>query len=198
MTDPARPYRVVDASNVGWHLVGDGLYHPPVATGLTPATYRTLDDARGPLRPVVPAPAADLDVLVEALTGAGPLAVGSLARALHEAAEATRQDLTAGRPGSWEADTLRTLTHLGRDLRRDRDHGPTAAVVCAILVRWVSDPAGFVEVAETLAGVLGRVVDRRGGWGKVAEIGIRSLAYADQLRNYATSHSQRHGPGSGW
>jgi hypothetical protein len=114
--DLTNPYRVVDASDQGWYLTGDGLYHADYGDkrGLEPLTLDELRAARGPLRPVEPVTDEDEALIVEALTETGERAAGSLLVALyslfHADAQAHRRDrLLAGREGSWESAGLPAL-----------------------------------------------------------------------------------------
>ncbi|SFO26805.1 hypothetical protein SAMN05216207_104044 [Pseudonocardia ammonioxydans] len=45
----------------------------------------------------------------------------------------------------------------------------TADDIAAVLVRWVSNPDRYTEVAETLAGLFGDFADEHGGWPAVAD-----------------------------
>lgn len=211
MTEPTRanardeqrwPYRLVGAAG-SWHATNAPDGHPdPVVyqrdggpydgSALTLAEVTAAD---GPVRPVRPADPADLELLRVALVNAGVRAVGSTAAALY-LVHRDGHRLTAGRPGSWESATLDTWRSFGAGLAVDRVHPHTAADLRVVLLRWVASPGQYVEVAETLAHVFGKVVDERGGWAKVADLGVRNLGYADQLRNLCCYTSSKHGAAS--
>jgi hypothetical protein len=93
--------------------------------------------------------------------------------------EFARRTLTAGREGSWESEVLIEVMLFGNELnlapatrsaRYDIDvrraAGPSKRVhasaregVAAIVHRWVTDPARYTEVAETLAGIVSSYCD---------------------------------------
>ena len=104
--------------------------------------------------------------------------------------EFARRTLTAGREGSWESEVLIEVMLFGNELnlapatrstRYDVDArraaGPSKRVdvsarqgVAAILHGWVTDPARYTEVAETMAGIVSSYCDGQPeGWKAVAD-----------------------------
>ncbi len=103
--------------------------------------------------------------------------------------DTAKRALTAGRAGSWESHVLVEVMLFGNGLNLVRPKGsrnPTAAVMRAagpsrrvdrqvrgdlveILHRWVTDPARYTEVAETLAAAVAGHADANGGWRTVAD-----------------------------
>lgn len=98
----------------------------------------------------------------------------------HGGYEYARRTMMAGRAGSWEADLLIWVTMFGnelnlaketktlRDVDARREAGPVRRVdkaardaMAAIIWRWVTDPARYTEVAETLASVVSRYADEQ-------------------------------------
>src|SRR2546421_737827 len=84
--------------------------------------------------------------------------------------------LTAGRPGSWESTFVRDLAWaldpIPEDAGLDRD---AFTAVWDHLYGWVFDEARYVEVAENVARVTGRLVDGRGGWDQISDPWVRHL-----------------------
>jgi hypothetical protein len=231
---PGQWYRVVDASNQGWHPVGTGNGTALMADyahdrGLHDyPDYEALAAARGPLRPVLPITSDDTAELRRLLGQAGRQAITTLAAAAEqvlselrdqaEAAGPTRagsyQDartwLLAGREGSWESEALIEVALFGNGLNRApsagtvagrRHAGPSKRVharvrdgMAAVILRWVTDPARFTEVAETLAAVVSSYADDThgaAGWAKVADQWLQpgSLARDDFRTCYSLFYS---------
>ncbi|MEE2062326.1 hypothetical protein [Rhodococcus artemisiae] len=100
-----------------------------------------------------------------------------------------RTTLTAGRPGSWESELIHEVVLFGNglnlvdtpagDVAQQRAHGPHRRVdagvrdeIAAIIERWVTDPAGYTEVAENLAGLVSGFADEQygaDGWTRIAD-----------------------------
>lgn len=188
MTD--LPSRVVDAEHRGWMLMGGRDGAPEYMDASDFRAQRTLapDELaaqHGPLRPVRPPTEADVAELRAAMDLAGRKAIYSLAVAIYEARrelEAGRSDLEwpepmylakrqllAGRPGSWEADRLYNLALWPYPDKVRRIHAEARERMTAVLLRWVSAPEQYTEVAETLAGIVSEHADERGGWAAVAD-----------------------------
>ncbi|MGW4639634.1 hypothetical protein ACWEN6_13955 [Sphaerisporangium sp. NPDC004334] len=201
------PYRVVDAEGEGW------LHHPAYQDipehydtyprrDLGEMTLAQLREQRGPIREVVAPPSEDCDALRQALTGAGRKAMGTVLVALYqigmECIERTpnRSDhlLVAGRPGSWESATVGRVQWLGGDITAGRVDQAALEVCVATLRRWLLDGPGVVEVAETLASILGEVTDDLGGWEKMADQWLVRHEGAELIEGWACSRSERHGP----
>jgi len=105
--------------------------------------------------------------------------------------EGARTHLLAGREGSWESASLIGVVLFGNELNlaketRDRRSvearraaGPGRRVdvrardlMADMIYRWVTDPARFTEVAETLASVVSSYADERAGadgWRQIAD-----------------------------
>lgn len=202
------PYRLVDRFMVGWHQQSTGEYGSDVVS-LDGMTLEQITEQRGPWRPVVLRPDADSAALVEVLTAAGRKALITLAVVLHDIAvadmDAHRGEhgrgsvLTAGRGGSWESHTLRAFVwQFGGGVGPKRLDAAAAEVMREIFGRWTGDEQGYVELAENLAVVLAAVADSRpagvGNMGGLADQWIMKDEGAEQLRNWALSLSERHGP----
>jgi hypothetical protein len=196
MTDEQEfPYRVVDGRQSGWlHTIDAGVYKcfpalPADRKAGEVETYWPLDrirQERGPIRPVLPPSDADEEALRTVLYGAGTRAVGTACVALYRLAkqcvDADRGQvdaeptarLTAGRPGSWESDRIKTLAwYVGADInpggKRPRIREDEVAGVLDVLHRWVFAEDRYVEVAENLDSLLGDTVDYLGGWFAVTD-----------------------------
>jgi hypothetical protein len=116
--------------------------------------------------------------------------------------EYAKRTLLAGREGSWESVVLIDVVLLGNSLnlanaargRQDVDArraaGPSPRVDAAaraamaeIIHRWVTDPARYTEVAETLASVVSRYCDDKAGaegWRAVADQWLQPGGLAQQ------------------
>lgn len=187
-------YRVVDAHHQGWHPTSTTVGGPTVYAadygiqreGLgEPRTLDELEAERGPLRPVLPITDEDTQELRAALKAAGRKAVYTVAvavqRAVNELRElhggleiwgsyqATWTHLLAGREGSWESAALVNLALWGNVAKTRRINEPSRQVITDMVLRWVSDPERFTEVAATLAGVVASYADEHGGWTAIAD-----------------------------
>lgn len=203
------PYRVVDAHHRGWHRTGsDGCYRADFAEerGLEVLDYDTLAATRGPLDPVVPPEDYEVDQVRDALKGAGRKAAATLLVAVHRVARRHTDEqlqhgakvatLYAGREGSWETATMRTLAwDLGADLadrpnRYDEEH---AAELVEVIESWTETHGHYTEVAANLAVIFGQVADEQGGWGAVADTALQGGTVGhkphvvEQLRNWLLS-----------
>ncbi|MDW4918688.1 hypothetical protein [Streptomyces californicus] len=183
-SSPLHPYRVVDVYLQGWYQrSGDGRYDADRgrARGLETMTYRELDAARGPLRPVEPPSTADCSAVKTALAGAGRKAAASLLVAAFRLSDkdaragrttGARNWLCAGREGSHESATLAGLAWgIGSDLAETPKRYDPEAVneLVRVIEGWVSSPGRYVEVADNLAWLFSCVADEAGGWAAVAD-----------------------------
>ncbi|MFD8316185.1 hypothetical protein [Kitasatospora purpeofusca] len=183
---PGFPFRVVDALDTGWYLIEPDRYRADHTEDrkLSSMTHGELLAARGPLRPVVPAPAADRDRVQAALTGAGPKALASLLVALfrlakrHAYEEGERSGrlqsgrLYAGNEESWESTAMRALlwgpgVDIADKPNRLDEHAVTELMT--VIDTWVSGDEHYVEVADTLAGIFTRTAAASGGWPALAD-----------------------------
>lgn len=194
-----RPYRVVDRYERGW-LTCDEVpaTYPELADA--PGTYADLVATRGPLRPVVAMPGEDRDELRRVLARAGAAAVATVLVAVRDLVRQYHDRdghdgrLVAGRPGSWESAAMLRLgwtTGVIADHRVDRD---ALLVLTATVRRWVDEPTRFVEVAENLASVFGRVVDGRGGWGEVTDRLVGRHPQCEAIRGWLSGASSWYPP----
>lgn len=211
------PYRIADAQNHGWLGDGEGNYHGFDPTGWR--TGRLLDKRPladvvaefGPIRPVEPPSDQDVAELRAAFELAGRKLIASIASAIeqvyHEAREVpggswtmpdpgttadyAQRTLTAGRPGSWEAEALMNVMLFGNELNLwpykasvpvemmrvtgpnpRRVHIEARDAIAAVLRRWVFSEDRYTEVAETLTGLVCRYADEKhgvDGWRRIAD-----------------------------
>lgn len=179
-TEETTPGRVVDGDDQGWYLSGDGYFHADYGfeRGLDqPRTYTELLQVRSPLRPVEPVTDEDEGLAVATLIAAGPKAAGSLMVALYQLfARYSNTNhgrvLLAGREGSWESAGLPALawevgSRIAEKPARFDEHA--VEVLTLMIDGWVSNPARYVEVAETLAYLFSQAADRLGGWDRAAD-----------------------------
>lgn len=214
-TDTEYPYRIADNKNQGWLGDGKGNYHgydPTAGRENRPLESRPLDAIRsefGPWRPVLPLRESDRNEMHAAFELAGRKTITSIASALeqvhHEArerfgpwskdsrgtADYAQRTLTAGRPGSWEADAIMDVVWFGSELnlhprkalfdvavmrstgpnpkrvhREARDH------IAAVLRGWVASEDRYTEVAENLAHLVSWYADETygdQGWKNLAD-----------------------------
>lgn len=206
-TQQPRPSRLVDAHYQGWYGTQDGTYTADYcfSRGLQPATFDEITERRGPTRPVLPATEKDQQTLQAALQLCGRSAVTTMAAALAETAHrladrpAPRSVLIAGREGSWESDALLRVTSWGATLGQDRVRAETQPLLVAMFASWVTNPARYTEVAETIAVQLGAVVDGQSpagpaaAWALVADDALHpgggDAAAAEPLYLYLMSHA---------
>lgn len=190
-----RSSRVVDRFGYGWLRQGDTetyRVYPKVDGCPSTMPHDQLAAERGPLRDVVPASDADRREIAFLLAATKDKALSTLLGALAWLGEACVEAdghyyrMVAGRPGSWEAALLIELAQQAPKTPADKLDRPEAEVG-RILWTWlfeefalesrgdpkvaelVPQPRGVSEVADTLAGVFGRVVDGRGGWDEVVD-----------------------------
>lgn len=196
---PTRPYRAVDRYARGWLTFADPVQTYP----FVPGPDLTLDELTaqcGPLTPVVAASRVDSETLHLALAAAHDKAMTTLLSVLSfiasdcEATDGSYDRLVAGRPGSWESALLLDLVSAGNSITADRVDATAHTAVRAVLTRWLFDETSRVEVAETLASILGDLVDGRGGWDQIADQRLRRSPIAESLHHYATGLSSAHGP----
>ncbi|MFI6485514.1 hypothetical protein ACIBH1_46930 [Nonomuraea sp. NPDC050663] len=223
--DTAPPYRLVDDHAFGWITQGwsaehdDVLFRQDYSGGWSardrdssgPLPYTQLLQARGPVRPVVAMPRDDAARLVAEMTRAGRKSLISVLAALHflwvadlaaHQGEERGHILTAGRGGSWEADTLKRAVYtLGEGAAERRVDEDLFAAVLEVVGRWLYDPDGYVELAEGLAALFARVADSYAGslrgMAIIADQWVVRHEGLESLRNWALSRSEHHGP-SGW
>ncbi len=180
----------MDSAQQGWFSpVRDSRHYYSADYGwqrkLADLTPEQLDRERGPLRPVQPITQGGSAQLRTALRAAGRQAVTTLAGALAEvyraqreahggdrqagATAAARRSLTAGQEGSWQSRALIALTSFGTGLPPSRVHEPSRQALVDLITDWITNPAGYAELAETLAAEVSAVVDEDGGWACVAD-----------------------------
>lgn len=133
-----------------------------------------------------------------------------------ESWQLAKRTMTAGREGSWESSVLIDIIGFGNDLnmapprkgivddittRRARGpgkrvHKDVRDAMAAILHRWVTDPARYTEVAETLAYLVSSYADGQteyphDGWRAVADQWLQphSLARSDFSACYRLLYS---------
>jgi hypothetical protein len=108
--------------------------------------------------------------------------------------------LKAGRAGSWEAALLEEVVFFGCDLNLDykaaqkgtpaamRAAGPSRRVhreardqMADVVTRWVTNPARYTEIAETLASIVSSYADQVGpaGWRVIADQWLQSPTFGD-------------------
>ncbi|GAA1979214.1 hypothetical protein [Kitasatospora viridis] len=188
MTETTFPYRLADSSGEGWLHTGDGLYSTFPRTDLGDMEYDQLVSERGPLREIAPESAEDSQAIQEALTAAGKKAVITLLAALYATARKVMDQsggriavMTAGRPGSWEADRLRNLIWEGDGVKPSRVDQAALDTLTGIFERWVLTGDTVVEMAENLAGDVAQVAGKIGGWNAITDQWVRSAQYAESL-----------------
>lgn len=155
-----RPQRLVTRDWCAWWLTqgSDGSlgYTNSMMYGrgqtLTLAEVIADETFGGPVRPVVLPEPYECEYVRTALFEAGKLAVTTLARALWWCVdEVGVAPLVAGRSGSWEAQAMTSFARWGVRVERGRvADGPADALRKQVL-RWVSDPLRYVEVAARLS-----------------------------------------------
>jgi hypothetical protein len=221
MTDLSSAIRVVDAGGLGWYQAGSQAtgFHWTVSyadrRGISPVPDITaLEAARGPLRPVLPVTGQDEAALREQFAAAGRKAVTSLCAALClvyadlvagavDAGEprsyVARRRLLAGREGSWESGALMELVLLGMTLKPSRVDGAARDALGRVILRWVTGPDRYTEVADTLACVVSSFAHEHGGWRAVADQWLQpgGLARDDFTSTYRLlySHAPDFNPG---
>lgn len=209
------PDRIVDTRNQGWLARGDGMYEgydPTTATAarrLEPRPIAAVEAEFGRWRPVAPPDDAEVGELRAAFEMAGRKAAGSVASALDEVHNEARnrfgpwdadgaataayaqRTLTAGRPGSWEADAIMEVVYFGNALNLHhrkgassvedmRSKGPSPKRVhleardriATVLRAWTASDDRYTEVPETLAQLLSQFADERhgpDGWHAIAD-----------------------------
>lgn len=138
---------------------------------------------------------------------------GQWDRDTHGGYEYARRTMMAGRAGSWEAGLLVSIVMFGSGLNLAKDAGRYGSVddarkagparrvdkaardaMAAVIWRWVTDPARYTELAETLAAVVSRYADDRfggDGWARIADQWLQphSLARADFSQCYRLFYS---------
>lgn len=145
---------------------------------------------------------------------------GGVERSLESSAYAYRT-LAAGRAGSWEAELLRSVVSFGYELNDNRKasksgggsaleaKGPGHRVdrdardgMATIIMRWVTDPARYTEVAETLAWIVSQHADQHGadGWRRIADQWLQpSALIGEDFRNcYRLFYSRSERHNTGW
>jgi hypothetical protein len=116
--------------------------------------------------------------------------------------------LTAGRPGSWEADAIGDVVWFGNDLNLHpykaglpvetmratgpnpkRVNVPARDAITAVLRRWTDSPGHYVEVPENLAAVISDYADERygaDGWAHIADQWLQPAGLAKE--NFSTCY----------
>ncbi|WP_284741711.1 hypothetical protein [Amycolatopsis sp. RTGN1] len=178
-----RASRVVDAAYESWRLLGDGRYESDLAQQLLKADELEAD--RGPIRPVVPISDLDAEYLHAVLAAAGTQAVASIAAALHEvltvlqsehpepahARRRARMALTGEGHGRNESVSLLSLATEGEDISPGRVNDQARKQLVEMILRWVTGPDVYVQVASSLAFEVARHADQHGpdGWKRIAD-----------------------------
>lgn len=181
------PYRVADHYGEGWIRNGpNATYTTHPCTKLGNWTYEQIETERGPLRPVVPMGDDERAQLVHALVQAGVKATASLLVALHRTVvklletNGSAAAVTAGRPGSWEAELLRHhVVWEGESIKSARLDETAVDVAQGLLERWTTGPTQ-VELAEGLLYVLIEASEQAGGWNKIADQWVRARPHVNQ------------------
>lgn len=178
-----RAPRVVDAKYQSWRQVGDGRYE--FEYGEPTLAFDELEAGHGPIRPVVPISDLDVEHLHAVLAAAGTRAVASIAAALHEVltvlqsehpdpAEARRRArmaLTGEGHGRNESVSLLSLAAEGEDITSGRVDDQAREQLVKMILRWVTGPDVYVQVASSLAFEVARYADQHGpvGWKRIAD-----------------------------
>lgn len=164
----------------------------------------------GPVRPVEPPPAADVDRLRELIAAAGARALGTLAAALYAVEQRIGADeppsmpesgpipagsliradpLTAGRPGSWEAgDLIDIVWTVGPTIGGERLDEDLYREAAEVFHRWATGPA-YVEFAETIPAVLASRIEEHG----VVSVADSHLLAQERIRSWAASKASADG-----
>jgi hypothetical protein len=192
MTTGEQAYRVADRNGEGWLRNGpDDTYTTFPRQDLGPLTFEQLEAERGPLRPVDIADPADTQAFVAAVAGAGKKGMASFLVALHRTAlELMEQNgslaaLTAGRPGSWEADLLRgSVVWVGEGIKDSRVDADAVTTMKDLLLKWTTGPVQ-VELAEGLGYDLAKAAEQAGGWNAITD---RWLTNNEALTYWTAAH----------
>lgn len=190
------PARMVDAYWRPWRMrapepgpetdraarEGTAVVYDGGRTGTPPGPLGEIEQRVGPLRPVIPPRTVELSALESSLTRAGRRALPTLCAALHHVALAYLGGLpdddrarygdclTAANPGSRASQAVQAAAwKIGANLAATRVDERALAVVTTVLREWVIHPTCYTEVAANLSHVLGRVVDRRGGYRNICD-----------------------------
>lgn len=225
------PYRVADAWDRGWLGDGKGNYSGYDLTAvagealLASRPLAEVEAEAGPIRPVRHGAPADDRVTLHALFEvAGRKTIGCIASALDMLFDEARnrydparhgdtgpgsgdyyyaqRSLTAGRPGSWEAQAILAVVMFGNELNLypRRAHASAAEMratgpnpkrvnvevrdrIADILRRWTTSPTLYVEVPESLAWLIGEYADERygpDGWKHIADQWIQPGSLAQE------------------
>ncbi|MBO0821644.1 MAG: hypothetical protein J2P26_12435 [Nocardiopsaceae bacterium] len=139
------------------------------------ASFADLTGDLGPARPVRQPPDKERDKLFQALILARYQALATVTAVLLQVLRDHGRDLVvAGRPGSWEADSVPEWAYtVGPDIVAARVHVEAYSIIHKVLRTWVTHPKRHHEVCETLLGIMGRVVDEQGGWHQIADTQLR-------------------------
>jgi hypothetical protein len=194
------PTRLVDARGLSWRrMAGEAEERYAAYNDFPPErlTYDQLTSTSGPVRHVGPPQTEDVRLVRGALMMAGQQAMTTLAVALMHGFQAGERHtghpgaLIAGRPGSSESQVVRTLAwDVGPDVAPARVHAAALEALDGVLTEWVTGDV-VVEVAETLANILGQVVTQSGGgFEKVADAPFQRSPHASRYANYATARAR--------
>lgn len=212
--DPPRPVRVVDGKGRCWVLStveGEqeiacfGSEATVYGTGVCSDGVRTDGELVRPLRPVVAAGEDDVREVRSALMSAGRKAAVTLCAALAAVAELEAETmppglratdvLTRGRPLSWDSRILPILVwEFGFEAPADQVDAGARDRIVRVVGRWVNDPGAYTEVAGTLAGLLGHLVDESGGFATIASDWLLARPDASTFTRYACIRSTDHVP----
>ncbi|WP_428957915.1 hypothetical protein [Streptomyces sp. cg35] len=194
MTTNEQPpiYRVADRDGEGWVRNGpDDTFTTFPRRDLPPMPYAQLEAERGPLRPVVAMESEDSQALAQALAAAGKKGFATLLFSLNAAARALIADgrnaavFTSGRPGSWEADLFRSqILWEGADIAPGRRDPAAEKVADALIHKWITGPVQ-VELADSLASILGKAALIAGSWTAITD---QWLAKKDVLEHWTAAY----------
>jgi hypothetical protein len=184
------PYRVADREGEGWLRNGpDGTY-TTYPHNLGTLTYQELEEQRGPLRPVGAMESEDRTAFISAVAGAGKKGLASFLVGLYSMASelvknGTAAALTAGRPGSWEAEALRnSIAWEGEGISPSRVDQNAAQTVHDLVRKWTTGPVQ-VELAEGLGYLLAEAAEQAGGWGQITD---RWLLGNERIEHWTAAH----------
>ncbi|MEV0650005.1 hypothetical protein AB0I28_32580 [Phytomonospora sp. NPDC050363] len=201
-----RPYRLASTDGYGWLLagtIGNAAYACHEFGGDSFATVAELEAVHGPMRPIRYPAEAEEEALRNAWEQAGVFAPAAVVNAWTVVAgecpgdlEEQLRHMVAGRPGSWEASTLKDLVRYGIGTRTDtRLKDPSAAAAQASLENvfraWALGDEAVAEIAETTAQLVGSLVDADERGFARYELGVWRWREAS-IVNLLASHAQNH------
>lgn len=194
--------RLVDADGRTWDITSQSTaerprYRTASEPGREPVTVQDIILRAGPVRPIIALTAADEHHLTTVLTRLArhcpAQLIPTVIAAIYDAQRIVgpTNPLSAGRPGSWESHIITAIAYsAGRPVIDGDPRGYdklTLQTVADMIVAWVTGTTGYVEVACNLAGILGPVIDKAGGWSNVVPDGFDFDPHAEAIRKWATS-----------